>query len=450
MKDRAAIGPGLEEAPPREARRGQGGPAFISAQRLRSILTNACLSLLIFTAFIGFTPVVIFGDDGAAALMGGGGDSVRQASFTLLFVLILATSLYTNGAAFLLRVPTALVVLLLWCWASVVWAIEPSTSLRRIIFTTIVVLSVIYAVRVLRYEAVLSVIYAWFAAILLADWLVMPLLPQAVHGPGELDEALIGMWRGIHVHKNEAGAFCAIASLFFMHMTVTARSFVVGPVLTVLALAFLYMTGSKTSGGFIFVAVAAGCAVEYAYRNPNLRRFVLLGLPGVLLAAYLLFESKLGDLLLQLEDPSSLTGRSQIWPVLLQYSSEHPFLGSGYGSFWAIGDASPIYDGSEGWLTTITHAHNGYLDVLIQVGLIGLLIAVAGLVLYPMHVLLTRRLRGAVSRWLLCAVLVFCWLHNMLETSLLDRANVVWVTMLIAYGLLRTDADAQPPEARGR
>ena len=450
MNDQAASGVEAEAALEPAAGPGSLRLPLLSVQRLRGALPTLCLSLVIFTAFIGFTPVVVFGDAGAEALMSGSGDSVRQASFAGAFLLILVTALWVRGPGFLLQVPPALVALLLWCWASVLWAIDPSTSLRRVIFTTFVVLSVVYACRMLRYEAVLSVIQTWFAAILLADWAVMPFLPQAVHGPGEIDEALIGMWRGIHVHKNEAGAFCAIASLVFMHFTATARSFLLGPALTALALGFLYMTGSKTSGGFVFVAVGVACAVAYAYRNPGMRNTALLILPSALLIAYLAFETQIGSLLLKFEDPSTLTGRALIWPALLEYSAEHPLLGAGYGSFWAIGDESPIYENNEGWLTTITHAHNGYLDVLIQVGMIGLLIALVGLVARPTYILVARQLQAPVSRWLLCAVLVFCWLHNMLETSLLDRANIVWVTMLICYSLLRTpDGQApSPPLAR--
>ncbi len=448
MNDQAASGAEAGTVSGPTAGLGPRQPLF-SVRRLRDALPALCFSLVIFTAFIGFTPVVVFGDAGADALMSGSGDSVRQASFAGAFLLILVTALWVRGPGFLLQVPPALVALLLWCWTSVLWAIDPSTSLRRVIFTTLVVLSVVYACRMLRYEAVLSLIQTWFAAILLADWVVMPFLPQAVHGPGEMDEALIGMWRGVHVHKNEAGAFCAVASLVFMHYTVTARSFLLGPVLTALALVFLYMTGSKTSGGFVFVAAGIGCAVAYAYRNPSMRNAALFVLPSTVLIAYLALESQVGSLLLKFEDPSTLTGRALIWPALLEYSAEHPLLGAGYGSFWAIGDESPIYENHDGWLTTITHAHNGYIDVLIQVGGIGLLIALAGLVVRPTYVLIARPLQASVSRWLLCAVLVFCWLHNMLETSLLDRANIVWVTMLICYSLLRTPAGpavSQPPE----
>ena len=78
--------------------------------------------------------------------------------FALLFVLVLLTAAKANGAAFLLNVATALVVLLLWCSASVAWAIDPSASLRREVFTTIVVLSVTYSTGMLRYQTVLSLL----------------------------------------------------------------------------------------------------------------------------------------------------------------------------------------------------------------------------------------------------------------------------------------------------
>ena len=72
------------------------------------------------------------------------------------------------------------------------------------------------------------------------------------------------------------------------------------------------------------------------------------------------------------DDPASLTGRVQIWPVLLDYVSNHLWLGSGYGSFWAIGDASPIFEFDNSWLMTIDHSHNGYLETLVHTGVIGL------------------------------------------------------------------------------
>ena len=403
-----------------------------------------CFSALIFVTYLGFSPVLT-GDYGADGALSGGGDSLRQVGFTTLFLLIVAATTSGKGARALLDVPLALVALLLWCWASVTWAIEPGVALRRVLFTTIVTLGVTYSLNMLRSRTVMSILFAWFTVILLLDWLAIPLLAQAVHQPGELDKALVGNWRGIHSHKNEAGAFCALAALMFIDKAWRGGSFIIAPLLAVLSLAFLVMTSSKTSGGLVLVAAMAGVVFDLGYRNPTLRAVALGMLACGLLLTVVAFGDQASALLAVFEDPASLTGRVQIWPVLLSYAAAHPFLGSGYGSFWAIGDASPVYESGAHWLTTISHAHNGYLDLLVQTGVVGLALAVLGLVIRPMYRLGSQPLDPQVSRWLLGSMLAFCWLHNLLETSLFDRANIVWVTMLVAFNLLERCAPQLRP-----
>ena len=404
-----------------------------------SLTAKLCFSALIFVTYLGFSPVLT-GDYGADGALSGGGDGLRQVGFTALFLLIVAATASGKGARALLDVPLALVAVLLWCWASVAWAIEPGVALRRVLFTTIVTLGVTYSLNMLSYRAAMSILFAWFAAILLLDWLAIPLLAQAVHQPGELDKALVGNWRGIHSHKNEAGAFCALAALVFIDKAWRGRSFITAPVLAVLSLAFLVMTSSKTASGLVLVAALAGIMFDLSYRNPTLRAVAMSTLACGLLLAVVAFGDQAPTLLAVFEDPSSLTGRVQIWPVLLSYAADHLFLGSGYGSFWAIGDASPVYQSGAHWLTTISHAHNGYLDLLVQTGLVGLALAVLGLVVRPMRLLASQPLDPQASRWLLGSMLAFCWLHDLLETSLFDRANIVWVTMLVAFNLLERRA----------
>lgn len=411
-------------------------PGTASASLLAR-LPGFCFVLLVFNVFIGFWPVFLSGAYGGAELLDGGGDAVRQVSFAGVFLLVAATSVHRHGAAALWNVPLPLLVVLGWCWLSVGWAVEPSVAARRILFTSMVVLSTVWSINMLSYRGVLTVIGLWFATILVADWLAVALFTQALHQPDELDRALIGNWRGIHSHKNEAGAFCALAAIVFLDASIRGRSRIIGPLLTVAACAFLFMTQSKTSTGFLVVAAVLAGGVVLCFRNPALRIGFLVGglcAGPLLLAAY---GDGAEDLVAAFDDPSSLTGRVQIWPVLFRYAANHVLLGSGYGSFWAIGDSSPIFEYDAGWLTTITHAHNGYIDMLVQIGLVGATLSVVSLVVWPLHLLLSRPLPPAWSRWLLAAILLFCWLHNLLETSFLDRANIVWVMMVLAYCLLQ-------------
>lgn len=418
------------------------------AGTLRDRLPGLCFSCLIFVAFIGFTPIVT-GEYSAEGTLNGTGDSVRQAAFVLVFALVVATTLLTKGSQALLDVPIALAVLLLWCWASVTWAIEPAVSFRRVLFTTIVVLSVIYSVNMLSYQQVVSSLAAWFALIVLLDWMVISIVTQAIHQANEAESLLAGNWRGIHTHKNEAGALCAVAALLFGDLALKGSSFITAPILAALSLGFLAMTESKTSGGAVVAAALTGLFIDRGYRNPSLRNVMLAA--GLCLSVLLAigFGDQAADLMAIFDDPGSLTGRVQIWPVLFRYASDHPLLGSGYGSFWAIGSASPVYEDGAEWLTTIAHAHNGYLDLLVQTGLVGLVMAVFALVVRPLYILTTQPLPPPRSRWLLASLMTFCMFHDLLESSLLDRSNIVWIIMLTAYSLTerRSSGKALPVAA---
>lgn len=59
----------------------------------------------------------------------------------------------------------------------------------------------------------------------------------------------------------------------------------------------------------------------------------------------------------------TLTERSEIWAFLVPYALENSMLGHGYGGFWteAIRGQSS------------SHAHNGYLDVILDLGFVGLI-----------------------------------------------------------------------------
>ncbi len=52
-----------------------------------------------------------------------------------------------------------------------------------------------------------------------------------------------------------------------------------------------------------------------------------------------------------LEDPTEFTGRSAIWQAEIAFVRDHPFLGSGFGTFADTGNLSPLhnYVGSAWW-----------------------------------------------------------------------------------------------------
>jgi O-antigen ligase len=80
----------------------------------------------------------------------------------------------------------------------------------------------------------------------------------------------------------------------------------------------------------------------------------------------------------------TFTGRTEIWEHILPEIGRQPWLGHGFGSFWDVGaQLNPILSApTDAWYRNaqlINTAHNGYLDVLLQTGLVGFAISLVAI-----------------------------------------------------------------------
>lgn len=404
-----------------------------------SWLPIIALVCVLFLSFVGLRPVIFFGEDATSNLQAttSDGDQLRQICFIALFIIIVIDGFAKGSIIQLFKIPFGLLVISIWCTLSILWAIDPEIATRRLAFTLIIILIISYTTNRLSYIQITNILFYSCAVLVIVDFLTVPLFSLAVHQTDGFEESLAGDWRGIHSHKNFAGVFCALSLIIFINHW-RANSFNLSTIILIIAATFfMYMSRSKTSGGFIIIAMLGGVSICLFFKNSAFR--LITSCVAALAALPLLFLAfqKSDDITALFDDPASFTGRSQIWPMLLNYSSDHFLLGSGYGSFWSIGDLSPVYSYGSGWLITfVKHGHNGFLDILVQTGFPGLLISIFYLVFYPLYQLLFRPLRDAESRWFLSSILLFGWLHNLLESSLLDRANPLWVIMVLVYCLL--------------
>lgn len=94
----------------------------------------------------------------------------------------------------------------------------------------------------------------------------------------------------------------------------------------------------------------------------------------IVVAALIVFHRPLFEALGRSAD---LTGRTDIiWTKVLERAATHPVFGNGFSSPWIPSD--PSFDG---WITdhgiTVFHAHNMWLDVLMQLGAVGVVLMAA-------------------------------------------------------------------------
>jgi O-antigen ligase len=404
--------------------------------RTEAVAGAALFCLLLFATL---APLFTAPSGAGSQNSGEAGNALRQAVYLLIFGTSIACARIENFAQRFAAIPLSILLTLAWCVLSMTWALNAGIGVRRLFLTYIVIVSIFLLVGRVGYQRATTIVRLVLVLVLIANFAAVLVAPDwAIHQAAtEEDPSIVGAWRGILLQKNFAGAACALTILFFFFDSEAVRLSVKLPVMA-LAAFFLYQSESKTSAALlVFCIVVATLLLRYS-------AYYRVWLAGALIAAAacaaLLAVHYWAALAAPFASGDALTGRVQIWPPLFQYWRDHWLLGSGFGSFWNIGDPEPISSYAEGWVSQITSGHNGFLDLLVQIGLPGLVLAVIAFFAVPMRQLLTSGALDRSRRSLLAAVILFGVGHNFTESSLLDRDAAVYVFLTFAIALLNLEA----------
>ena len=124
----------------------------------------------------------------------------------------------------------------------------------------------------------------------------------------------------------------------------------------------------------------------------------------------------------------SFTGRTQLWADLLEVTAEKPLLGQGFQSYWVHEFGHPLWE-KHTWLPI--DGHNGYLDVFIAMGAVGLLLLL--LLIFNSYRKISKEFLSRYEYALLrMTILLALLLHNLNETSFCELDNPLWVMFLFA------------------
>lgn len=368
----------------------------------------------------------------------GAGDAVRQVCYLSVLAVILCGALQLRGLAALRAIPPMLALLIGWCVLSASWAAAPEIALRRALLEAVLVVSVVLSVDTVGAQRSLA-LWRWVLGLILVVNLVsIPFVASAVHQAGEIDPDLVGDWRGLFGHKNVAGSVTAVTVMLFLFSAIERKK-MIDWLLTAVALVFLVMTRSKSSLGLLPVALLAGFAYCLGWRR-KLDRTIALIVGLLLIGAAATWLALDWDAVRRLlEDPSGFTGRTEIWQAELSYIRDHPFLGSGFGTFTDTGGPSPLVQYVSGdWVRSVSHGHSGYLQMLFMLGGIGLAFSLLAFIAVPIAQFWKIDKRITLFRGLLFSIFVFLILHNLLESDFFQDDGAPGVVVLLMMALLAT------------
>jgi exopolysaccharide production protein ExoQ len=245
-----------------------------------------------------------------------------------------------------------------------------------------------------------------------------------------------GAWRGIYVHKNLFGLIMAIASVSFLIQAIDTRKL---RFKLLLPLALLLVLLSRSTGA-LGVALAANTMFFFYYGYVSLRLKLVFLIPTLLLLVNLLlgsgywFINNLQTVASATGEDLTLTGRTIFWQILINMVFQRPLFGYGYKGFW-YGLEGPSRDVIQVAMWTVPEAHNGFLELALSTGLVGMTFFICGyLVTMARAVQWIHLNQSPLALWPLVFlnIMIVC---NLTESSLMEFGFLWLIYSSIAFSL---------------
>lgn len=326
-------------------------------------------------------------------------------------------------------------------FASIAWSPDPVDALRRSVLIGLTLLfGICLAECYTPREQMLLILLTGVAAVL-ASFFVVAVAPSYAYG-------YQGEWKGIFGHKNGLGIYLIflMSPVFFMRLK---RSLLGIAMVCMVSLAAVLVIMSESRTGWL-LAFVFGCYVcayklidRFCRRDAKLLSITVMSVAGLLITfAVARYDTLVG----LLGKSADFSGRFEIWQAVALAISKHPYLGYGYGGFWGDSHGESMnVELAVGF--PLGHAHNGYLNLWLQLGVLGLALFLWSLISAARNGIRSLNLpEHSYAAWCL-GILLFVVMGNLDESFIMkynSLATMVYVMACVglsksARGTIRND-----------
>jgi O-antigen ligase len=297
------------------------------------------------------------------------------AAFVLATQSVRAVTLLRNLNPFLL----AFVCL---ATASILWSIEPTFTIRRIIrLFTILMTCMAFTLVGWNRTRFQTMLRELLTVVIIASVVFVYWSPELAIHHAEDHPELMNAWRGITTGKNILGSLASVTFLLWVHALLSRETNRFAAFFFA-ALAGFCLIKSHSSTSIMATAFALMFMLILLRSPGSMRRYMpyFVGIFATLTLIYALavlhlvpgLDVVLEPIIALTGKDQTFTGRTSIWFVLNQHIHLRPWLGTGYGAYW-VGPVptSPSYEMLTRLFFYPTEGHNGYLDVVNDLGLVG-------------------------------------------------------------------------------
>ena len=406
--------------------------------------------------WLGLGPSVPSGDMLAATL---DGSPVDAAAYGVLF-LAGATALVWRGrkTGAILKASIPINIYFAYCLLSTLWSPFPESSFKRWVKCVGDLIMVLVILTDAQPTAALRRVFSRVALVMFPLSIVFIKFTNFGVVYDEQGPHYIGVTTnknalGVMIYIFTIGVLWNICSILFNRQApYRARRLVAQTILFASGIVLLQMAHSATS---IFCFVLGGglmlaTGFPIIKRRPKTLHILCLGI--VVFGAASVFFGGTGAVTSVLGRKSDLSGRTEIWAAAIA-SEDSQWFGTGFESFWNKNNPKVVSIlQSQGFadILNLNSAHNGYLQIYLDLGLLGLFLLSLVLVGGYLKVVKAFRMNRELGS-LFLAYLITCAFHAITESDFRIMTltwNCVLLSVLGAAGVIVGEVRAKGRRGR--
>jgi O-antigen ligase len=379
---------------------------------------------------------------------GAGGNIISQTS-AILVTGVLAVFVYTNKLHLAAKAVTPFLLLtFIWFACTAALSAYPELSGRRLVLAMFVIFqSTVFVLLPQDRRQFVQLLAAGALIVLALCYGGVVFAPElSIHQATDVAEPqLAGNWRGPFAHKNGAGAGMGIFIIYGIYVC-RSLNVALGALIIALAAVFLFFTESK-SPIVLLPLVLLFSVILVRLRNPVAKSVAAISVPAVI-AVLTIGSVQFGvvhALVEKLMSDPTFTGRNDIWQFTLEHIAQRPIVGFGYQAFWGTSDLVNSWTYLDSWGFRASDAHNGFLNIAVMTGLVGLALALGWAFLQPLldHIRTPpERIDPALNMMFIQLWLFFLYLCGF-ESEIFTNGSIVWFMAAASIIGLRLQATAE-------
>jgi exopolysaccharide production protein ExoQ len=354
-------------------------------------------------------------------------NTINLLSYVIVFLLVAGR---WKRIAFVFTSDKILVFFFLIALASVFWSNFPDetlTHLKGLVRSTI-------------FGAYLATCYSFRGQIRLLYWTVsisiilniIICLTNPSYGIGMANGVMT--WQGFYAFKQYLARFMTIGiTIYLFDLFRNKKNYYLSLLGIILSIFLIIMSTSKTALILVLLMVCLLPLHKVAKQKSSSRIVILFSITVLLGSIICLLVVNLETILVDiLGKDIEFNGRLPLWNLAFEKILDRPFLGYGYAAFWISDAGYDIFkhtwanlavDGNKNF-----HIHNGYIDLTLQLGLIGfftLIVSIFTILKRVIYLLISTKTRESLCMLQIMAIIMVVNASEVI--TFLSESNILWI-----------------------